>query len=460
MSRSYFSQVAREWDALRTSMYSDAVRDAALERAALHPTAVVADIGAGTGFLAQGLAPLVARVHVVDQSLEMIAVARQNLAAFDNVEYHIAEGTRIPLPDASLDAVLANMYLHHAHDPLAAIREMVRLLRPGGRLVITDMDEHPYTWLREEHHDVWLGFDRGRIRSWFEAAGLVNVRVEDTCQSCCAESEAGKGQASVTIFVAVGTKPDPQIEEAVQQYYRRLATGGSECFDPALTDDAPGLESNVVSEPSAETCSTCASPATSEATLSLGCGNPVALAELKPGEIVLDIGCGAGADMFPTAEQVGPQGKVIGLDRLPEMLARARRTAQAKGYTNVEFRQGDALAIPLDDASVDVVMSNCVINLIQDKARVFREAFRVLKPGGRLVISDIVTDRPFSPELRRDPKSWAACVSGALPEAEYIALIAQAGFRDITTARSEPWTAKDGTRVYSLYIRAIKANDA
>ncbi len=221
MSQSYFSQVAREWDALRASMYSDAVRDAALKRAALHPHAIVADIGAGTGFLAQGLAPRAAKVHVVDNSPEMIAVARHNLAAFDNVEYHVAEGTRIPLPDASMDAVLANMYLHHAHDPLAAIREMARLLKPNGRLVITDMDEHAHIWLREEHHDVWLGFDREQIRAWFEATGLVNVRVDDTHQSCCTESKTGEGQASVTIFVAVGTKPDPHMREAVQEHYLR-----------------------------------------------------------------------------------------------------------------------------------------------------------------------------------------------------------------------------------------------
>ncbi len=212
--QSYFAQVAEQWDALRARMYSDAVRDATLARAALGPEATVADVGAGTGFIAQGLAPRVAKVYVIDNSPEMLAVARKNLAAFENVEYRLADGMRLPLPDASLDAILANMYLHHVSDPLAAIHEMARVLKPGGRLVITDMEQHTYTWLREEHHDVWLGFDREQVRAWFETAGLVNVRVEDTGESCCVNSEAGRGQAAVTIFVAVGTKPEPRAKEA------------------------------------------------------------------------------------------------------------------------------------------------------------------------------------------------------------------------------------------------------
>jgi ubiquinone/menaquinone biosynthesis C-methylase UbiE len=138
----------------------------------------------------------------------MLEVARQNLAAFTNIEYHVSEGTTLPLADESVDIALANMYLHHVPDPLVAIRAMARVLKRGGRLVITDMDEHNFTWLREEQHDVWLGFDRQQIQAWFEAVDLANVSVDCTGQSCSAESQAGQGQAAVGVFVAVGTKPD------------------------------------------------------------------------------------------------------------------------------------------------------------------------------------------------------------------------------------------------------------
>ena len=456
MSQTYFARVADQWDTVRASMFSEAVRSAALERAALHPKAVAVDLGAGTGFIAQGLAPLVAHLHVVDNSPEMLAVARQNLAGFPNVEYHLADGAQIPLPEASVDAVLANMYLHHAPDPQAAINEMARLLRPGGRLVITDLDEHDHTWLREEHFDVWMGFPRQMLWEWLKNAGLVDVRVEDTNQSCNSTSQASGEQISVNIFVAVGSKPQMEMVSAVQEHYRQIALSGSSCCGPA---DSPVSETAIPLDVIQPKLDSCCGPATQEATeaeISLGCGNPVALASLQHGEIVLDIGSGAGADVFPAAQRVGPQGKVIGLDMLDEMLARAQATAKRLGFANVEFRKGDALTIPLEAASVDVVMSNCVINLVQDKGQAFQEAYRVLKPGGRLAVSDIVTDRPFSPILRANPESWAACVTGALPENEYLALVAQAGFTGVAAARSQSWTAEDGTQVYSLNITAEK----
>jgi ubiquinone/menaquinone biosynthesis C-methylase UbiE len=460
MTTDYFDRVAEEWDDLRAGMYSQAVRDAALERAALHPQSIAVDLGAGTGFIAEGLAPRVARLHLVDSSPEMLAVARRNLAGYTNVEYHLADGAHIPLPDASVDAVLANMYLHHAPDPAAAIREMARLLRPGGRLVITDLDEHSFTWLREEHADLWLGFNRQQVREWFQAAGLVNLRVEDTAEACASTSQMTQERASVSIFVASGARPQPGMQQAVQEHYRQVALAGSSCCGPSQTPASPdasllaAIPLDVI-QPAGSTC--CASdPAQAEADLSLGCGSPVELARLRPGEVVLDIGSGAGADVFPAARLVGPQGRVIGLDMLEEMLARARATAEKHGYQNVEFRQGDAGHIPLPDGSIDVVMSNCVINLVQDKGQAFREIQRVLRPGGRLAVSDIVTDRPFSPAYQADPESWAACVSGALPESEYLALISQAGFSEIVATRSQAWPAGDGTRVYSLKVKAQK----
>ncbi len=166
------------------------MREAAIHKAYLHPEMIVADVGAGTGFMTAGLAPLVRRVHVIDGAQAMLDVARKNLAAFGNLEFHQADGLSLPLPDGSLDAAFANMYLHHCPDPLAAILEMVRTLRPGGRLVLTDMDTHDHEWFKAEMADVWLGFDRAQIRAWFEQAGLVNVIVDCTGESCHAEGEA------------------------------------------------------------------------------------------------------------------------------------------------------------------------------------------------------------------------------------------------------------------------------
>jgi ubiquinone/menaquinone biosynthesis C-methylase UbiE len=152
--------------------------------------------------------------------------------------------------------------------------------------------------------------------------------------------------------------------------------------------------------------------------LSLGCGDPVTIASLKPGEHVLDLGSGGGIDCFLAARQVGVEGHVIGVDMTPAMLAQARANMERLGAANIEFRQGQIEALPVADNSVDVVMSNCVINLSPDKPAVFREALRVLRPGGRLAISDIVTEGGFSPELRADLSRWAECVTGAMDVAD------------------------------------------
>ena len=172
---------------------------------------------------------------------------------------------------------------------------------------------------------------------------------------------------------------------------------------------------------------------------SLGCGNPVALAALEPGQVVLDLGSGGGIDVLLSARRVGPTGKAYGLDMTDEMLALARANAREAGVTNAEFLKGQIEAIPLPDASVDVIISNCVINLSADKRRVIAEAFRVLKPGGRFAVSDVVVRGPISDRLRRDMELWVGCVAGALDETEFLGLLAGAGFTD---ASIEP------TRIY------------
>ncbi len=162
--------------------------------------------------------------------------------------------------------------------------------------------------------------------------------------------------------------------------------------------------------------------------ISLGCGNPTALAELTEGETVLDLGSGGGVDVLLSARRVGPTGRAIGLDMTDEMLEIARANQQKAGVTNVEFKKGDIEHIPLPDASVDVVISNCVINLAADKRTVLREAFRVLKPGGRFAVSDVVVKGALPPAVRKSMEAWVGCVAGALEETEFLGLLAESGF--------------------------------
>jgi len=171
------------------------------------------------------------------------------------------------------------------------------------------------------------------------------------------------------------------------------------------------------------------------ANLGLGCGNPTALASLRAGDVVLDLGAGAGFDAFIAAAAVGPTGRVIGVDMTPEMVAKARDNAQRAGAANVEFRQGLIEALPVDDASVDVVISNCVINLSPEKDRVFREAFRVLRPGGRLMVSDIVLDAPLPDALRTSVEAYVGCIAGAVLRADYLRTIREAGFHDVAVVQ-------------------------
>jgi 2-polyprenyl-3-methyl-5-hydroxy-6-metoxy-1,4-benzoquinol methylase len=174
---------------------------------------------------------------------------------------------------------------------------------------------------------------------------------------------------------------------------------------------------------------------------SLGCGNPTALIDLQPGETVLDLGSGGGIDVLLSAKRVGPTGKAYGLDMTDDMLALARENQKQAGVTNVEFLKGEIENIPLPDNSVDVIISNCVINLSADKDRVLREAFRVLKPGGRFAVSDVVVRGSIPEAVRKSMLLWVGCIAGALEESEYIAKLTGAGFEDATV---EP------TRVYSV----------
>jgi SAM-dependent methyltransferase len=185
-----------------------------------------------------------------------------------------------------------------------------------------------------------------------------------------------------------------------------------------------------------------------EAELGLSCGDPVAFSLLRPGHVVLDLGSGGGKDVFLAAQMVGPTGRAIGVDMTPEMVALARRNAekfrQATGLANVEFHEGEIESLPVGDSSVDVVVSNCVINLSPDKPQVFREVFRVLKPGGRMVVSDMVLNRPLPEALREDEGLLVACLAGALLRQEYLAAIRDAGFESVDLLTDEPYRVTGG----------------
>ncbi len=232
------------------------------------------------------------------------------------------------------------------------------------------------------------------------------------------------------------------IRELVKEKYGEAATraksGGSSCCgsSPALMNVDP-ITSNLYSDQEREGV-----PADAVAA-SLGCGNPTALAELHAGETVLDLGSGGGIDVLLSAKRVGPTGKAYGLDMTEEMLALARENQRAAGVENVEFLKGEIEQIPLPDRSVDVIISNCVVNLSGEKERVLAEAFRVLRPGGRLALSDIVVRGVIPLEIRRNLELWAGCVAGALDEREYQDMLAQAGFVEIGVEPTRIYQADD-----------------
>ena len=230
----------------------------------------------------------------------------------------------------------------------------------------------------------------------------------------------------------------------VQEKYgvaaRQVRESGSvACCDPAMSCCDP-ITTNLYNE--AEKSGLPANAVLA----SLGCGNPTALIELKPGETVLDLGSGGGIDVLLSAKRVGPTGKAYGLDMTDDMLALARENQRAAGVENVEFLKGEIESIPLPDNSVDVVISNCVINLSADKSRVLREAFRVLKPGGRFAVSDIVARGEVPDKVRQSMALWVGCIAGALEENEYVAKLGQAGFISISVEPTRVYNIEDARR--------------
>jgi len=221
-----------------------------------------------------------------------------------------------------------------------------------------------------------------------------------------------------------------EIRKIVSEKYGQLARQASSCCQPGNQSCCGGISAKDISKRIGYSESQMAS-APDEANLGLGCGNPTAIASLVEGETVLDLGSGAGFDCFLAADKVGAKGKVIGVDMTPEMIFRARENSRKNGYGNVEFRLGELENLPLADGIIDVALSNCVINLVPDKKRVFSELYRVLKPSGRFIISDIVLTRPLPERIKQSILAYVGCVAGAIMKDDYIAAIKQAGFIEV-----------------------------
>ncbi|MCK4932116.1 MAG: arsenite methyltransferase [Candidatus Aminicenantes bacterium] len=223
---------------------------------------------------------------------------------------------------------------------------------------------------------------------------------------------------------------DKKIKEFVKDGYAKIARKGGSCCEPANSCCGDIDMASVISQKIGYSDEELKS-IPEGANLGLGCGNPIALASLKEGETVLDLGAGAGFDCFLAANQVGEKGKVIGIDMTPEMVEKARENAKKGNYTNVEFKLGEIEDLPVADESADIIISNCVINLSPDKRKVFEEAFRVIKPGGRIMVSDIVLLKELPDFIKESIDAYVSCVSGALLKEDYIAAIKNAGFQDV-----------------------------
>ena len=256
------------------------------------------------------------------------------------------------------------------------------------------------------------------------------------------------------------------IRSVVREKYGEIAKGESGCCAPGCcggNDAAAKRKIGAYIGYDAEALA--AIP--EGANLGLGCGNPLAHAAVKPGETVLDLGSGAGMDAFLAAREVGPTGRVIGVDMTPDMVERARENARQAGVGNVDFRLGEIERLPVADASVDLVISNCVINLSPDKPAVFAEALRVLKPGGRMVVSDLVLKQPISDDVRHSVEAYVGCVAGASLQSEYLAMMRAAGFGDVRVLEERSygdaalfggyeWPREAAKSVVSAKVRAVK----
>ncbi|MBM2842041.1 MAG: Arsenite S-adenosylmethyltransferase [Bacteroidetes bacterium] len=247
------------------------------------------------------------------------------------------------------------------------------------------------------------------------------------------------------------------IKDSIKEHYGKIAATGSSCCGPNC-GCASESDDQLLSVMMGDEYTNVDQQIVAAADLGLGCGTPTAFADLEPGMTVLDLGSGAGIDVFIAAKAVGPAGKAIGLDMTDEMLKRARANKVKLGIPNAEFWKGEIEDMPVESNSIDRIISNCVINLVPDKTKAFAEMHRVLKPGGKFTVSDIVSVGEIPEDVRRNMELWAGCIAGAIDKEEYLRIVREAGFRDLTISAEKPYNLKGNTSfgLASITLTATK----
>jgi SAM-dependent methyltransferase len=255
--------------------------------------------------------------------------------------------------------------------------------------------------------------------------------VEGSCcdPSCC------EGESEKTITLPTEAK----LKENIRKRYGRIAADGSSCCGPNCGCGSDSDDETLIAAVMSDQYTNVDQQIVAASDLGLGCGTPTAFADLEPGMRVLDLGSGAGIDVFIVAKAVGPTGKAIGLDMTDEMLKRARANKVKLGITNAEFWKGEIEDMPVESASIDRIISNCVINLVPDKSKAFSEIYRVLKPGGKFTVSDIVSIGTIPESVRRNMELWAGCIAGALDKEEYLEVVRNAGFKNLVISAEKPY---------------------
>jgi len=414
-----------------------------LKFAEIDKRSTVGIIGSSTGSMPLFMAPYTKRVIGIDFSEESLSFARERTKelGIKNIEYKKGDAEALPLKDESVDVVLSDCVINLVPDKVKAFKEIHRILKTGGNVVIADpIREKP---LQKTSDELLTGCIAGTVtegdyRNMLREAGFDNVEITDItdlARSVFAQHEEKFDKYGLTYVIIKASKKErlnktnDDIKKTVRQHYSQIAKqSNTGCISQKTCCGSSNIEnlSRKIGYNKEDLHSV-----PEGANLGLGCGNPVALTNLKEGDIVLDLGSGAGFDSFLAANKVGKKGRVIGVDMTPEMIEKARENIRKGNYENVEFRLGEIEYLPVADNSVDVVISNCVINLSTDKERVFKEAYRVLKPGGRLMISDIVLLKELPDFIKNSIEAYIGCISGAVMKDEYIETIKAAGFQGV-----------------------------